>query len=29
MDYILGLTNKKVKYKKLNELDKKVIGNNI
>ena len=29
MDYILGLTNKKIKYKKLNELDKKIIGNNI
>lgn len=29
MDYILGLTNKKIKYKKLNELDKKIIDNNI
>ena len=29
MDYILGLSNKKIKYKKLNELDKKIIGNNI
>ena len=29
IDYILGLTNKKIKYKKLNELDKKIIGNNI
>ena len=29
MDYILGLTNKKIKHKKLNELDKKIIGNNI
>lgn len=29
MDYILGLTNKKIKYKKSNELDKKIIGNNI
>ena len=29
MDYILGITNKKIKYKKLNELDKKIIGNNI
>lgn len=29
MDYILGFTNKKIKYKKLNELDKKIIGNNI
>lgn len=29
MDYILSLTNKKIKYKKSNELDKKIIGNNI
>lgn len=29
MDYILGLTNKKIKYKKSNELDKKIIGNNV
>ena len=29
MDYILGLTNKKEKYKKENKLDKQIIGNNI
>ena len=29
MDYILGLTGKKVKYKKLDKLDKQIIGNNI
>lgn len=29
MDYILGLTNKKTKYTKLENLDKKIIGNNI
>lgn len=29
MDYILGLTIKKVKYKKLDKLDKQRIGNNI
>lgn len=29
MDYILGLTSKKIKYKKLDKLDKQIIGNNI
>ena len=29
MDYILGLTSKKKKYKKLDKLDKQIIGNNI
>ncbi len=29
MDYILGLTKKKTKYKKLKSLDKRIIGNNI
>lgn len=29
VDYILGLTIKKVKYKKLDKLDKQRIGNNI
>lgn len=29
MDYILGLTAKKIKYKKEERLDKQIIGNNI
>lgn len=29
IDYILGLTSKKIKYKKLDKLDKQIIGNNI
>ncbi len=29
MDYILGLTTKKRRYKKVNKLNKQVIGNNI